>query len=68
MMKLSGAWFILLTTIALYYFFMTFNMTQALWNKGLWLSDNDVLHVGMTLWILYILPMVIRREFVDLKN
>jgi hypothetical protein len=35
-------------------------ITQKLWSEGIWFTENDILHAGMILWILYIavaLPM-----------
>jgi hypothetical protein len=33
--------------------------TQDLWRNGIWFSDNDVLHVGMILWIFHIWKLIL---------
>ncbi len=38
---------------AAYYLFRLAGLTEELWEAGLWFSDNDVLHVGMILWLLH---------------
>ena len=51
---LLGAWAILLTTNALYFAYLQLGYTQTLWEKGIWFSENDVLHLLMMAWVLYI--------------
>jgi hypothetical protein len=33
---------------------LAMGITQRLWARGIWFTENDVLHVGMILWVLYI--------------
>ena len=42
-----------LTIIAYFAYFISGN-TAALWAKGIWFTENDVLHIGLILWMLYI--------------
>ena len=48
------SWIILFSTLIMYYLYMTINAKEALWVNGLWFSENDVLHIGMIVWLIYI--------------
>ena len=47
-------WAILAITFVAYYLYLINGLTQQLWAKGIWFSENDVLHVFMLLWCAYI--------------
>lgn len=47
----------LVFTTAAYFAYMTSGLTQKLWDRGIWFSDNDVLHILMIAWIIYV-PLV----------
>ena len=42
-----------ITIIAYFVYFMSGNAV-ALWAQGLWFTENDVLHIGLIIWMLYI--------------
>jgi len=49
-----GAWLLLFAALSAYYWYLTAGITQSFWSKGIWFSENDVLHVGMICWIIYV--------------
>lgn len=61
------SWAILFSTLAAYFMYMMAGYTQALWKNGIWFSDNDVLHVGMLLWVLFVWKEVM-PSVTDKKN
>ncbi len=52
--KLLIAWVILLLTLGSYYGYLLSGATANLWQQGIWFSENDVLHIGMFIWVIYI--------------
>jgi hypothetical protein len=62
-LALVGAWILLLLTMAAYGLYDDLDITQKLWDrgKGIWFSQNDVLHVGLIFWVLYIATVVANR-------
>jgi hypothetical protein len=59
-LALLGAWVGLLLTMAAYWLYDKLDITPKLWarNKRIWFSQNDVLHTGLVLWMLYIAMVV----------
>lgn len=41
-------------TIGAYYLYYLSGLTATLWEKGFWFSENDVLHIGLILWMLFV--------------
>lgn len=60
---LIAIWISLVLILLLYYAYLKLGWTQVLWHKKIWFSENDVLHVGLIIWIAVIglyLPEMIR--------
>jgi hypothetical protein len=55
---LLGVWFGLLLIDRLYWLYFKARFTEKLWAKGRWFSENDVLHVTLILWVIYIAGVV----------
>jgi hypothetical protein len=57
------AWVWLLITMLAYWLYDKLGLTGRLWasGKGFWFSQNDVLHVGLIIWMLYIALIVTPR-------
>ena len=51
---LIGAWLLMIMINTSYYLYLLSGMTEKLWALGLWFSANDVLHVLMLGWVVYI--------------
>lgn len=58
-LALLGTWLGLGGVIGLYFLYYTLGITPWLWQRGIWFSDNDVLHLGLITWMWYIARMVI---------
>jgi hypothetical protein len=62
-LALVGAWVLLLLILTAYWLYDKLEMTPKLWakGKGIWFSQNDVLHIGLILWMIYIATVVAER-------
>ena len=58
---LLRAWIILLCAMAAYWFYSIWGITKKLWAKGIWFSENDVLHILLIIWMFYIATTVANR-------
>lgn len=47
-------WGWLVLTILAYFLYLISGWTQTLWSQGIWFSENDVLHLGLIVWMLYL--------------
>jgi hypothetical protein len=61
-LALLGAWLGLLCTMLAYWLYDKLDITPKLWagGKGIWFSQNDVLHIGLILWMIYLAAVVAR--------
>jgi hypothetical protein len=58
---LLGSWIMLLGTMGAYWIYGKLGITRKLWARGIWFSENDVLHVLLIFWITYIATVVAHR-------
>lgn len=64
---LLGTWIWLILTIGAYFLYYILGFAQQLWSEGIWFTENDVLHIGLILWMIYIAG-VVSRQVVDLPE
>ena len=62
-LALLGTWILLLLISAAYWLYDELDITKKLWAKGdgIWFSQNDVLHIGLIFWMIYIIMVVANR-------
>jgi hypothetical protein len=66
-LALLGTWVGLGIVLAGYYLYLTLDIAPRLWERGIWFSENDLLHIGLIGWMISIGLNVIHRS-VDLPN
>ena len=47
-------WVSLGVIMAVYYLYMGLGVAKKLWDQGIWFNENDLLHIGLILWMIYI--------------
>ena len=52
---LLNTWLIFVAVGIGYGIYLSSGIATSLWQKGIWFTENDVLHVGMICWVYYIL-------------
>jgi hypothetical protein len=63
-LALLGTWLWLGITLGGYFLYLILDVTHDLWTRGVWFSENDVLHIGLILWMIYI-ALVVAKRVVD---
>jgi hypothetical protein len=57
-LALLGTWFGLVLTMVIFNKYDSSGLTDKLWKKGKWFSENDALHVALIVWVIYIALVV----------
>lgn len=60
-------WISLIVIIGLYFLYLILGITAYLWEYGIWFSENDILHIGLIIWMFFILYTV-KNHVVDLNR
>ena len=60
-LALLGAWTWLALTLGAYFLYLMLDITQTLWARGIWFTENDVLHIGLIAWMIYLARVVAHR-------
>ncbi len=53
-LMLIFVWVGMAVVMGAYYVAAIMGLTETMWSQGIWFSDNDVLHIGLILWMLYV--------------
>ena len=53
--RLFLAWIGFFIVTALYFVYYISGLADVLWKQGIWFNANDVLHIGLIIWVAYLL-------------
>ncbi|MBU2646968.1 hypothetical protein KKI24_19830 [bacterium] len=60
-LALMITWLSLGVIMAAYYLFWGLGYAKKLWDRGIWFNENDVLHIGLIFWMIYIAVGVAKK-------
>ena len=60
-------WLGMAIVMGVYYLTAMLGLTETMWGRGIWFSDNDVLHIGLIIWMIYI-GITVKKHVVDLPQ
>lgn len=62
-LALLGTWALMLLSMAFYWIYDYLGIARKLWYREnrIWFSENDVLHIVLILWVVYIATVVVNR-------
>ncbi len=66
-LMLMWVWLGMAIVMAAYYLAAMLGLTEIMWSRGVWFSDNDVLHIGLIIWMLYI-GIIVKTKVSDLPT
>jgi len=58
---LVGAWIFMFVIVFAYFGFFVSGYADILWKKGIWFNANDVLHIGLIFWIVYLVSCIAKH-------
>ncbi|MFO7795888.1 MAG: hypothetical protein ACQERB_07445 [Promethearchaeati archaeon] len=59
-------WISLIFIIGIYFLYYLLGITEILWDGGIWFSENDVLHIGLIIWMFFIY-ITVKNHVMDLN-
>jgi len=62
-LALLGTWTLMLLSMIFYWIYDHFGVARKLWTgkKRIWFSENDVLHIVLILWVIYIAMVLVKH-------